>query len=111
MKTTITIRLDAELKAKAEIACDALDVTLSQYLRRSLKALVSEGNRLLDVRAGYAQVERMSVEEAAKAAAERQVRASTRGRIVELEKLERKNALNRVTRKELSDLRLLEVTR
>jgi hypothetical protein len=91
---TLTVRVDDRLKADAEEACAALDITLSQVVRAALR----------DVIAGH----RKAV--ASRPVPDRPFEPSRRletqeDRLKELTALEGKNLLNKVTRAELKELR------
>lgn len=108
MDTTLTIRLDSRLKKQAEEACAALDTSLSQFLRKSLRGLVAEASR--ESRAG-ARLQEIAMDKAIESRAMKDLAARRLLRISELEKLEKLNGLNKVTRAELKQLRFEEATK
>lgn len=76
-QSTVSFRVESDLKSAADEVCARLDLTLSQVLRGALRDLVRRNP----------------------------VFVTPDARLRELEALERKNLLNRVTRQELNFLR------
>lgn len=112
-ETTYTFRLPATLKAQAEEAADALDVTIAQVLRKALRQLVQHAKRHPDwehqtplptglIAAG--QAVSALVTKTPEISPMQTLETEAR-RLLQLEKMEKTNTLNKVTRRELADLR------
>lgn len=117
----LTVRLEHELKQKAEEAVADLDITISQVVRQALRALVKERNfrvTAFDRTSGVAQNFRAIDSRISEAVADLPVLKNapfnaihlnpgkfTEDRRKELEAKERSNTLNKATRQELKWLR------
>lgn len=113
MKTAnLTVRIDPDLKSKAQVAARELDVSLSQVVTAALRGVLRQAE-LHRSWVGAFSIPSLSrpFQEIGESEASVAGLAVIQRRIVELEKLERVNSLNAVTRLELKRLRLLQVTR
>ena len=113
----LTIRIGSELKRDADRAAALLDVSVSQVIRKALRALVQQAknhgsweqvNNPLPVGLTVSEsVARHHVELKGRD----HLRMARLRRIADLEVLEKANNLNRVTRQELKELRMQEMCR
>ena len=110
----LTIRIDSELKRDADRAAALLDVSVSQVIRKALRALVQHAknhgsweqeNNPLPV---GVTVPTSVVAQHVELKGRNHLRMSRLRRIADLEVLEKANNLNRVTRQELKELRIQE---
>lgn len=96
MSSNLTIRIDPKLKAQAEAACLDADLTLSQVVRAALRDFVKNS--------GVKTTPHLIPKKPASAPKSLPV-FPARARYLELQDLERRNLLNKVTRAELKALR------
>ena len=90
MKTAnLTVRIDPDLKRQAQEAAQFLDVSLSQAVTAALKGVIRQA--------------------AGEAFADKAGRARVMDRIAVLQAKERRNELNKVTRRELAELLRLQM--
>ena len=111
MKTSnLTVRIDPDLKRQAQEAARFLDVSLSQAVTAALRGVVRQAAGHRSWLGEFAMPSPMQeVQSAGEAFADKAGRQRVVDRILELEAVERKQGLNKVTRKELKDLRLLQI--
>ena len=111
----LTIRIDSELKRDADRAAALLDVSVSQVIRKALRALVQQAknhgsweqeNNPLPV---GVTVPTSVAAQHVKLKGRDHLRMSRLRRIADLEVLEKANNLNKVTRQELKELRMQEM--
>jgi len=111
----LTIRIDSDLKRDADKAAALLDVSVSQVIRKALRALVQQAknhgtweheNNPLPV--GLTVPVAVAAHHV-KQKGRNPLRMARLRRIADLEVLEKANNLNKVTRQELKELRLQEM--
>jgi hypothetical protein len=112
--SNLTVRIEPGLKREAQEAAAALDVSLSQVVTAALRGLLRESERYkswVGEFGGYAQPSPSQVVElSAEALAEGVGRGKIFDRLTELQDRERRNTLNKDTRRELAHLRKLQAS-
>jgi hypothetical protein len=104
MSANLTIRIDEKLKRQVEAACVEADITVSQVIRAALRDFVKKSG----VKATPSSSPTFPLDplepDFSKASIDRHLEVK-RERLAELAALEKKNLLNKVTRRELENLR------
>jgi len=112
MKTAnLTVRIDPDLKRQAQDAAEFLDVSLSQVVTASLKGVIRQAashRSWLGEFAMPAPVQR--AEESGESFADDAARAMVVNRIVALQEKQKRNELNKVSRRELAELLRLQMS-
>lgn len=111
MKTAnLTVRIDPDLKRQAQEAAEFLDVSLSQVVTASLKGVIRQAAAHRSWLGEFAMpAPFQEAQEAGEAFADKAGRARVLERIAVLQAKERRNELNKVTRRELAELLRLQV--
>lgn len=106
MKTSnLTVRIDPELKLRAQEAARFMDVSLSQVVSAALRGVVRQAAAHRSWLGEFAMPAPVQeAEKAGEAFADKAGRERLLERIAVLQDKERRNGLNKVTRRELAEL-------
>lgn len=113
MKTSnLTVRIDPELKRQAQDAARFMDVSLSQVVSASLRGVIRQAAAHRSWLGEFAMPAfAQDAEKQGEEYAERMGRERVLGRIAVLQGKERRNMLNKETRRELKELLKREMIR
>lgn len=111
MKTAnLTVRIDPDLKRHAQEAAEFLDVSLSQAVTAALKGVIRQAAAHRSWLGEFAMPAPVQeAQEAGEVFADKAGRARVMDRIAVLQAKERRNELNKVTRRELAELLRLQM--
>ena len=111
MKTAnLTVRIDPDLKRQAQEVAEFLDVSLSQAVTAALKGVIRQAAAHRSWLGEFAMPAPVQeAQEAGEAFADKAGRARVLDRISELQAKERRNELNKVTRRALAELLRLQM--